>query len=127
LILRTTPHHNPTPTINQALANQDLPFTETIGTLPYPTLMNIGTLPIFVLQDHQRPELRFPDCESRLIPERLAQDVPSPLSVEVDLTFAQPSLNVAVRTDVLPLSFTHQVAELYLATLNAGPEALFGV
>ncbi|MFJ9448676.1 condensation domain-containing protein, partial [Kitasatospora sp. NPDC101235] len=31
LILRTTPHHNPTPTINQALANQDLPFTETIG------------------------------------------------------------------------------------------------
>ncbi|MFF2143630.1 amino acid adenylation domain-containing protein [Kitasatospora sp. NPDC058190] len=127
VVLRTAPHQNPTPTINQALANQDLPFTETIGELgkARPDVHNLIALPLYLLQDFERAALALPGCSVELAEDRLAQDQGTPLAVEA---FHHPTgrLRVTVRTDVLPGGFADTVAELYLATLAAGPEALFG-
>ncbi|MFE6049474.1 amino acid adenylation domain-containing protein [Kitasatospora sp. NPDC056446] len=127
LVLRTAPRRDPAPVINEALAHQDLPFTETIGELgrARPDVHNLITLPLFLLQDFERAALALAGCSVELAEDRLAQDQGTPLAVEA---FRHPAgrLRVTVRTDVLPAAFADTVAELYLATLAAGPEALLG-
>jgi hypothetical protein len=111
--------------VNEALAAQDLPFGEVIAAVARvrPDLDALLSLPIFLVQDEAAP-LILRGCGARALADRPARDIPSPLAVEVALAGEGANLNVAVRTDVLPLSLAGAVGEHYLRILRSGPGAL---
>lgn len=112
--------------VHEALAGQDLPFGEVIGAVARvrPDLDALLNLPIFLVQDEVAPRLDLAGCEAVRLEDRPVRDVPSPLAVEVALGGGGARLNVAVRTDVLPLDFAGTVGESYLRVLRGGPAGL---
>ncbi len=125
VVLRLSTHEGVPARIKEALAAADLPFGAVVAAVAAvrPDLHALLTLPIFLLQDRPTEVLTLAGCRVDLIEDRAAQDIPSPLAIEVVLTETGANLNVGVRTDLLPRSLADEVAARYLSILRAGPQA----
>ncbi len=112
--------------INATLAAADLPFGDIVAAVATtrPDIHTVLNLPIFLYQDHAPGRLELAGSTVTRVAERQAQDVPSPLALEVVLTATGADLNVGVRTDRVPLELAQRVGAEYLRILRAGPEAL---
>ncbi|MFC0433959.1 non-ribosomal peptide synthetase [Kutzneria buriramensis] len=93
-------------TVADALAAQDLAFTEVAMTTPglAPVL---GTLPVLLVQDDDRTPLRLTGCATEPIDDVGALEMACPLLIEV---VPNHELRIGIRTDLLPAELIDDLA-----------------